>query len=480
MVGTDTRVRRHRANGVFVARLRPNTTAGGRRAVAAAPSSRQRLFAALAAGLASAVIGLSAPAAEANGIALVVGNTAYEDLSPVRTASVDARAFARQLEAAGFEVDLRFDLSARELFAVLATLSEQAASTEVVVTAYFGLAQQHGHRTYLLGVDLSPLAQPEWWSGSVPLSDLISAVSPARTLGLVLIDGAWPNGLQGEAAGLAPPLSVPDRVLVGLSDAPDRQFPYGILFQGPFAVALDTAFEDVDRPLGNLLRQVQQAVDQATNGAQVPQVYGDVTRLPTVIGDYVDGDHAALDRGVDPGSPAVGELPAAARGAEPTERLPTAVPGPPGSEAPTPYADAGQAADAAPEVRTALQLPDNGGPTTVAAAPVAVPPANPVPAEAANPVGEGAVVGAVVGALLDEVTAVPPSGTEPLAISWRQAWDVQQALANLGFNIGVPDGVLGPHSRQIIGEWQQSIGAEATGFLSRDQLTLLLERGRNP
>ncbi|MCA8932749.1 MAG: peptidoglycan-binding protein, partial [Rhodospirillaceae bacterium] len=136
--------------------------------------------------------------------------------------------------------------------------------------------------------------------------------------------------------------------------------------------------------------------------------------------------------------------------------------------------------DGAPEVRTALQLPDNGGPTTVAAAPVAVPPANPVPAEAANPVGEGAVVGAVVGALLDEVTAVPPSGTEPLAISWRQAWDVQQALANLGFNIGVPDGVLGPHSRQIIGEWQQSIGAEATGFLSRDQLTLLLERGRNP
>ncbi|MCB9960189.1 MAG: caspase family protein [Rhodospirillaceae bacterium] len=415
--------------------------------------------------MAGSAVTLASPAAEADAIALVIGNTAYEDLSPVRTASVDARAFARQLQEAGFEVDLRFDMSTRDLFAVLATLSEEAASTDVVVAAYFGLAQQHGHRTYLLGVDLSPLAQPEWWSASVPLSDLIAAVAPAQALGLVLIDGAWQNGLRGEAAGLAPPLSVPDRVLVALSDAPDRQFPYGILFQGPFAVALDTAFQDVDRPLGNLLRQIQQAVDQATNGAQVPQVYGDVTRLPTVIGDYVDEDHAALDgaSGADPAAEVDVPSPGAVTGAEPTERLPPAVPAPPGSDAPTPYADAG----AVPG------LPAPGAGTTIAAAPVAMPP----PAEAdAN--GEGAIAGAIIGPTVAALLDVPPSATEPLTLTWRQAWDVQQALGRLGFDIGVPDGVLGPHSRQIIGEWQESIGAEPTGFLSRDQFTLLLERSR--
>lgn len=420
---------------------------------------------AFAAALAGSVVALASPAAEADAIALVIGNTAYEDLSPVRTASVDARAFARQLQEAGFEVDLRFDLATRDLFAVLATLSEEAAATDVVVAAYFGLAQQHGHRTYLLGVDLSPLAQPEWWSGSVPLSDLIVAVAPAQTLGLVLVDGAWQNGLRGETAGLAPPLSVPERVLVALSDAPDRQFPYGILFQGPFAVALDTAFQDVDRPLGNLLRQVQQAVDQATNGAQVPQVYGDVTRLSTVIGDYVDEDHAALDgdSGAEPAGEAEAPSAGAVSGAEPTERLPPAVPGPPGSDAPTPYADAG----------TASGLPAPGAGTTIAAAPIAMPP----PAEAdAN--GEGAIAGAIIGPTVAALLDVPPSDTEPLTLTWRQAWDVQQALGRLGFDIGVPDGVLGPHSRQVIGAWQESIGAEPTGFLSRDQFTLLLERSR--
>src|SRR5262249_18337261 len=51
---------------------------------------------------------------------------------------------------------------------------------------------------------------------------------------------------------------------------------------------------------------------------------------------------------------------------------------------------------------------------------------------------------------------------------------LQVALTSLGFDTQGVDGVLGPHSRQMIRGWQQARGQPATGFLTSTQRQALL------
>ena len=51
---------------------------------------------------------------------------------------------------------------------------------------------------------------------------------------------------------------------------------------------------------------------------------------------------------------------------------------------------------------------------------------------------------------------------------------IQSSLAALGYNVGTIDGVLGPNSRRVIGQFQASRGEAATGQMTRPQYVALL------
>ncbi|MBO9590288.1 peptidoglycan-binding protein [Devosia sp.] len=55
--------------------------------------------------------------------------------------------------------------------------------------------------------------------------------------------------------------------------------------------------------------------------------------------------------------------------------------------------------------------------------------------------------------------------------------EVQRQLANLGYDVGVPDGVMGPRTRQATANYQQSIGAMPTGTLTPGERSALLGGG---
>ena len=55
--------------------------------------------------------------------------------------------------------------------------------------------------------------------------------------------------------------------------------------------------------------------------------------------------------------------------------------------------------------------------------------------------------------------------------------NVQQWLAALGHDPKGVDGIFGPATRAALERWQRSIGVEATGYLTRDQLTRLTRAG---
>jgi hypothetical protein len=70
----------------------------------------------------------------------------------------------------------------------------------------------------------------------------------------------------------------------------------------------------------------------------------------------------------------------------------------------------------------------------------------------------------------------PAEAEAALALSAEQRREVQRALRRIGHDIGAVDGDLGPISRRAIASWQRSTQRSPTGYLTADQLEVLLRR----
>ena len=77
----------------------------------------------------------------------------------------------------------------------------------------------------------------------------------------------------------------------------------------------------------------------------------------------------------------------------------------------------------------------------------------------------------------DDDLAAAEAGEAALHLSTIDRERVQVALTSLGFDTHLADGWLGPHSRQMIADWQKAAGHPATGFLTSTQYQALLHDG---
>lgn len=95
-----------------------------------------------------------------------------------------------------------------------------------------------------------------------------------------------------------------------------------------------------------------------------------------------------------------------------------------------------------------------------------------------------ALIGTGIGIVIDQQPRAPRRDTgndaraarsraEP-AISRAEAFRIQNRLNELGYAVGEPDGALGRNSRRGIRQYQMSVGAEPTGYLTTGQKANLL------
>ncbi len=74
-----------------------------------------------------------------------------------------------------------------------------------------------------------------------------------------------------------------------------------------------------------------------------------------------------------------------------------------------------------------------------------------------------------------QTAPLPPEVVEQaLALDRDQSAQVQQALNDQGYNVGVADGIFGRNTRRGVSEWQKSLGLTATGYLNAYCLRRLL------
>jgi stage V sporulation protein SpoVS len=131
----------------------------------------------------------AAPAASGTRIALVIGNSAYQNVPVLTNPSRDAGAVAAALRATGFKtVELKNDLGREALNDALHAFAAEADRADWAMVYYAGHGIEVNGNNYLIPVDAKLAIDRDVEFEAIPLDRVMSAVGGARKLRLVLLD----------------------------------------------------------------------------------------------------------------------------------------------------------------------------------------------------------------------------------------------------------------------------------------------------
>ena len=134
------------------------------------------------------------PAFAGKRVALVVGDSAYQNVPPLRNPANDAAMMEITFRQAGFDVvDARHDLSAQEARQALRQFADSAQDADIAVIYYAGHGVEVDGINYLIPVDARLERDNDVFDEALPLDRVLLAVEPARQLRLVILDACRDN-----------------------------------------------------------------------------------------------------------------------------------------------------------------------------------------------------------------------------------------------------------------------------------------------
>lgn len=250
----------------------------------------------LCAMLAVVILAASAPAWSAeNRRALVVGNSAYKNTTPLRNPGNDAQAVKRVLEALDFDVEIVLDADQRALQSAMREFGSRATDADVALVYYSGHGIQVDGENFLVPIDAALSRERDLRYEALPLRLVLDEVAGARKIGLVFLDACRDNPLATRLArslgtrssrvgtGLSRVGDVPNRTIVGFATKSDTVAYDGDDAGGPnspYAAALLQHLPEPDVEVAQMLRKVRQSVRAATKGAQEPREDGALDAEP--------------------------------------------------------------------------------------------------------------------------------------------------------------------------------------------------------
>ncbi len=216
-------------------------------------------------------------------VALVIGNSRYEEVPSLRNPQGDARAVAASFERLGFsDVTLRFDLGREALIAALRDFSDKAVTADWAVVYYAGHGFEMGGVNYLVPVDAKLVRDTHANFEAVQLDQLLAAMSGARKLRLAILDACrnnpFTNRMQmsgtrsvGRGLGLIEPEG---GTLVAYAARHGQVALDGDGTNSPYVNALLQHLNTEKLEINLLFRRVRDTVRQLTGQSQEPYVYG--------------------------------------------------------------------------------------------------------------------------------------------------------------------------------------------------------------
>jgi uncharacterized caspase-like protein len=127
-------------------------------------------------------------------VALVIGNSAYQNVSSLPNPANDAAAVATLFKSAGFNVvEARRDLGNLDFKRAIRDFSAMARDAEVAVVFFAGHGIEVRGTNYLLPVDAKLASDFDVEDEAVSLDRVLQALEPAKRLRLVILDACRDN-----------------------------------------------------------------------------------------------------------------------------------------------------------------------------------------------------------------------------------------------------------------------------------------------
>lgn len=234
--------------------------------------------------------GLASPAFAAARIALVIGNSEYEN-APLANPARDAALMAETLREVGFEVLEYNDLDRRDLTKAFITLGkrlEEAGSDATALVYYAGHGAQVNGENYLIPVGAQIEEEIDVEIEGVRASSLLGTLRRAKSaLNIVILDACRNNpfesGSRSAQTGLAK-MDAPTGTLLAYSTAPGKVAEDGDGKNSTYTRALARAIKTPGAKVEEVFKTVRVNVVDRTQGRQVPWESSSLT------GDFIFQD----------------------------------------------------------------------------------------------------------------------------------------------------------------------------------------------
>ena len=262
--------------------------------------------------LGACLLWLSQPALAAKRVALVMGNSAYQNVSRLTNPANDSEAMSATLKGAGFEVvDLRRDLKANDMRRALRDFSDRVRDADVAVVYFAGHGIEIDGTNYIIPVDALLERDIDAYDEAVPLDRLLTVIEPAKQLRLVILDACRDNpfnksmkrtiGTRAIGRGLAKVEPTSPNTLIAFAAKAGSTASDGESKNSPFTSALVKYLPRPGLDLRKAFGFTRDDVLKATNNKQEPFVYGslggeDVSLVPAEAPAQPTDADAALRR----------------------------------------------------------------------------------------------------------------------------------------------------------------------------------------
>ena len=127
-------------------------------------------------------------------VALVIGNSSYQNVPSLPNPANDAAAVTDMFKAAGFDiVESRRDLKNAELRRVLNNFFDSARDADFAVVYYAGHGIEIEGSNYIVPVDALLERDRDVYDETISLDRVVQSIEPARQLRLVILDACREN-----------------------------------------------------------------------------------------------------------------------------------------------------------------------------------------------------------------------------------------------------------------------------------------------
>jgi uncharacterized caspase-like protein len=234
---------------------------------------------------AAALLMVVQPACAEKRVALVLGNSAYQNVAPLANPVNDSAKIAATLKDAGFDVvDSRRDLSAAEAKRALRDFADRARDADIAVVYYAGHGIEVNGSNYLIPVDARLERDTDIYDEALSLDRVLIAIEPAKKLRLVILDACRDNpfaknmkrtvATRAVGRGLAMVEPTSPNVLIAYSAKAGSTAVDGDGSNSPFTAALAQHIAKPGLDVRRAFGFVRDEVLKVTGNRQEPFVYG--------------------------------------------------------------------------------------------------------------------------------------------------------------------------------------------------------------